>query len=129
VAQRSAPRPTERELDTGISLFLDQLAAALSGGPPSPEVIQAIGETATIHGGNLRDHGFTVSQVVHDYGDVCQAVTELAQESDASISVEDFHILNRCLDDAIAQAVAEHARRRERDIAEEGTMLAGVLAH
>jgi hypothetical protein len=24
--------------------------------------------------------GFTVSQVVHDYGDVCQAITELAVE-------------------------------------------------
>jgi signal transduction histidine kinase len=129
VAKRSAPRPTRRELDTGIPLFLDQLADALSGGPPSKEIIHAIGETATIHGGYLLDQGFTVSQVVHDYGDVCQAVTGLAQELDARITTEEFHILNRCLDDAIAQAVTEHTRRRELAIAEEGTLRSGVLAH
>jgi signal transduction histidine kinase len=129
VAQRFAPRPTERELDTGIPLFLDQVAEALSGGSPSKEVIDAIGETATIHGGQLLDQGFTVSQVVHDYGDVCQAVTELAQELDASITTEEFHILNRCLDDAIAQAVTEYTRRRVQTITDEGTMRSGVLAH
>jgi signal transduction histidine kinase len=129
VAQRSSPRPTQRELSSGIPLFLDQLAAALSGGPPSKEVIHAIGETATIHGGHLLEQGYSVSQVVHDYGDVCQAVTELAQETDALITTEEFHILNRCLDDAIAQAVTEHTRRREDAIAQEGTMRSGVLAH
>jgi signal transduction histidine kinase len=129
VTRRSAPRATQRELDTGIPLFLDQLATALSGGPPSREVIHAIGETAAIHGGYLLDQGFTVSQVVHDYGDVCQAVTELAQETDAPITAEEFHILNRCLDDAIAQAVTEHTRRREQALAQEGTIRSGMLAH
>jgi signal transduction histidine kinase len=129
VVQRRSPRPTQRELDTGIPLFLDQLAAALTGGPPSDEVIHAIGETATIHGGYLLDQGLTVSQVVHDYGDVCQVVTQLAQETDAPITTEEFHILNRCLDDAIAQAVTEHTRRREQAIVDEGTMRSGVLAH
>jgi signal transduction histidine kinase len=51
-----------------------------------------------------------VSQVVHDYGDICQTITALAAEQQAPISVEEFHILNRCLDTAIAEAVAEHAR-------------------
>jgi signal transduction histidine kinase len=129
VAQRPAPRATQRELDAGIPLFLDQLAAALSGGAPSQEVIHAIGKTATLHGGYLLEQGFTVSQVVHDYGDVCQAVTELAQETDAPITTEEFHILNRCLDDAIAQAVTEHTRRREEALAQEGTMRSGMLAH
>jgi hypothetical protein len=42
---------------------------------------------------------------VHDYGDVCQAITELAVELDATVSAADFHTLNRCLDNAIAAAV------------------------
>ena len=54
--------------------------------------------------------GYTVSQVVHDYGDVCQAITELAIEQKATISTEEFHTLNRCLDTAIAGAVSEHGR-------------------
>ena len=51
-----------------------------------------------------------MSQVVHDYGDVCQSITDLALQLEAPISVEDFRILNRCLDDAIASAVTEYGR-------------------
>ena len=61
---------------------------------------------------DLLRQGFSVSQVVHDYGDVCQAVTELAVELNAPISTEDFQTLNRCLDDAIAGAVTEYGRER-----------------
>jgi signal transduction histidine kinase len=49
---------------------------------------------------------------VHDYGDVCQAITELAVELNAPISTDDFRTLNRCLDDAIAGAVTEYGRER-----------------
>jgi signal transduction histidine kinase len=49
---------------------------------------------------------------VHDYGDVCQALTELAVELNAPISTDDFRTLNRCLDDAIAGAVTEYGRER-----------------
>jgi hypothetical protein len=54
--------------------------------------------------------GYTVSQAVHDYGDICQAITELALEQKAPITVKEFHTLNRCLDTAIAEAVTEQAR-------------------
>jgi hypothetical protein len=49
--------------------------------------------------------GYTVDQVVHDYGDVCQAVTELAVEHNKLIAAAEFRTLNRCLDNAIADAV------------------------
>jgi hypothetical protein len=39
--------------------------------------------------------GYTIDQVVHDYGDVCQAVTELASEQNTFIAVDEFHTLNR----------------------------------
>ncbi len=129
VASRSAPRATARELETGVPLFLDQLAAALHDARPSPGALRAIGDTAAIHGGHLLEQGFTVSQVVHGYGDVCQALTELAQETGAAITMEEFHTLNGCLDDAIAQAVTEYARLREQAISDEGNIRSGVLAH
>ena len=108
VSRRSLPLPTEAELAHGVPLFLDQLVAALrSGGDrPSP----AIADGALLHGQELLQHGFTVSQVVHDYGDVCQSITELALEVNAPIATEDFRTLNRCLDDAIASAVTEFGR-------------------
>jgi hypothetical protein len=50
-----------------------------------------------------------VSQVVHNYGDVCQSVTDLAMETGAPIATDEFRTLNRCLDDAIAGAVTEYS--------------------
>ena len=47
---------------------------------------------------------------MHDYGDICQAITEVAVEEQLPITTEEFHVLNRCLDTAIAGAVTEHAR-------------------
>src|SRR3954468_14605368 len=108
---RPWPSVSARELDHGVPLFLNQLSEVLlteqSGGAYSPG---AIGSGATRHGRDLLALGFTVSQVVHDYGDICQAVTELAVEQNAPITTEEFHTFNRCLDTAIAEAVTEHAR-------------------
>jgi hypothetical protein len=71
----------------------------------------AISWSAGQHGHERLRDGYSVSQVVHDYGDVCQAVTGLAGELDVTIGTDDFRTFNRCLDDAIAAAVSEYARR------------------
>jgi signal transduction histidine kinase len=130
VATRSIPPSTEREFDHGVPVFLDQLKDALRFGRiTSPE----IGKSAGQHGHDLLRQGFTVSQVVHDYGDVCQAITELAVELNASISTDDFRALNRCLDEAIAGAVTEYGRERtQSDINGEsarGAERLGFFAH
>lgn len=126
VAARPAPRATEEELQNGIPLFLDQLIDTLRLSQPSSD---AMAEGAIRHGRNLLKRGFTVAQVVHDYGGVCQAVTELAGETKAPITVDEFHTFNRCLDEAIAQAVTEYARTREQSITDEGTERLGNLSH
>jgi hypothetical protein len=105
VAARSAPQPTEAEIDHGVPLFLDQLCEELRRGP---SITHEISKSAMEHGHDLLLQGFTISQVVHDYGDVCQSVTDLAVELAAPISTDDFRTLNRCLDDAIAGAVTEY---------------------
>jgi signal transduction histidine kinase len=127
VAKRQAPRATERELLAGVPLFLDQLAETLRYAPPSMPA--TMDRTAALHGAALLGRGYTVGQVVHDYGDICQAITELACETDAKISTEEFHILNLCLDNAIAQAITEYARLRDRSNADAETERSGSLAH
>lgn len=107
VELRSIPTPTAAELEYGVPCFLDQLIDALREHASSGADIRT---SAARHGRDLHLQGFTVSQVVHDYGDVCQSITDLALELKAPISVEDFRILNRCLDDAIASAVTEYGR-------------------
>jgi signal transduction histidine kinase len=129
VAARLAPLATEDELKNGIPLFLDQLVEALAAATPSAETIRAIGKSATLHGSDMLQRGFTVAQVVQSYGDVCQAVTELAEETNAAIGVDEFHTLNRCLDDATAQAVTEYMRMREHSFTKGEIQRAGMVAH
>jgi hypothetical protein len=107
VAQRSTPPVTEAEIARGVPLFLDQLAGELRH---SASKTAEISEAAVQHGHDLLRQGFTVGQVVRDYGDICQAITDLAVEVAAPIATDDFRTLNRCLDDAIAAAVTEFGR-------------------
>jgi signal transduction histidine kinase len=129
VAARLAPLPTVDELKNGVPLFLNQLIEALCLARPSAETIGAIGKSAALHGRDMLKVGFTVTQVVRGYGDVCQAVTELADEKDVAITVEEFHTLNRCVDDATAEAVAEYTRLRERSFTKGETQRLGALTH
>ncbi|MDQ2980543.1 MAG: HAMP domain-containing histidine kinase [Acidobacteriota bacterium] len=130
VAQRPEPKVTEGELRHGIPLFLDQLIKTLrmeqttepmrsrevsgpSDGDKVESTLSEIGKTAAQHGRELQQRGFTVEQVVHDYGDLCQAITDLAFEHDAPISIDEFRTLNRCLDNGIAVAVTEFSSGRD----------------
>lgn len=126
VSKRAAPLPTHEELTLGIPHFLDELIAILTGGGHcSP----AIGRDAALHGEVRQQMGFTIAQVVHDYGDLCQVVTQLAIELRAPIGTDEFKTLNGCLDDAIAQAVTEYARVRQRAASEDETQRLGFFAH
>ena len=130
VLARPWPPPSSEETEHGIPRFLEQLSETLrleeSDTPFSPG---AMDSTATRHGRELLAMGFNVSQVIHDYGDVCQAVTELAIETKAPISPAEFHTLNRCLDDAIAAAVTEHGRLRDDVTSNLEAERLGQLAH
>ena len=130
VASRTVPKPTEVELKHGIPMFLDQLGDALRLAKSSSSVDHdQLGKAAGLHGGDLLRMGLSIGQVVHDYGDVCQVITQLAVQAGAPISGEEFRTLNLCLDDAIAGAVTEYARQRERTLVAEGTERLGILTH
>jgi signal transduction histidine kinase len=147
VAARGGPAADGLFLDHGIPRFLDQLIRTLrveqtsepmqsrkisgpSGGGP---VASEIAVTAALHGRELSVHGFTVDQVVHDYGDLCQAITDLAAEREVTIEIDEFRTLNRCLDNGIADAVTEYVFQRE-SVLENRSVTAlneqlGFLAH
>ena len=148
VAQRPRRAATPEQLKNGVPLFLKQLTKTLraereghsgdslrisgaSGGDSS--AVSEISVTATAHGKQLLELGYTVDQVVHDYGDLCQAVTDLAVERDALFSVEEFRTLNRCLDNAIADAVTEFSAQRDvtvsRRFSAEANERLGFLVH
>jgi hypothetical protein len=105
-AERSVSAPPTVVSDHAVSVCLQQLLGELHGAASQSEAIAA---GARLHGRDLMRNGFTVSAVVHNYGDVCQAITDVAVETSTRIESEGFRTLNRCLDDAIAAAVTAHA--------------------
>lgn len=129
VALRPRRAATVEQLSNGVPLFLAQLQRTLeaeegAGNAAESQRISGVsGETAlaasemgvsaTAHGKQLLALGFSVDQVVHDYGDLCQAITDLAFERDAPFSIDEFRTLNRCLDNAIASAVSAFTSQRD----------------
>ena len=127
---RPWPSASPEELENGVPLFLTQLSEKLrSESTGAAHSSGAIGAGATRHGRDLMALGFTVSQVVHDYGDICQAITELAIEQNAPITTDEFKTLNGCLDTAIAEAVTEHARITAEARSNEELERSGHVAH
>lgn len=148
VAKRPSRAATEQQLKNGIAIFLDQLirtlqveedrrqraSVAISGsadgnaGSPSE-----LARSAHLHGADLLALGYSISEVVHDYGDLCQAVTDLADELGEQFEVDEFRTLNRCLDNGIAEAVTEFSEQRDLVIADEQALemneRLGFLAH
>ncbi|MFC5496464.1 sensor histidine kinase [Caenimonas terrae] len=131
VAKRPRRAATSEQLRNGVPMFLEQLTRTLraeddgeaweslkisgsSGGDVAS--LSELGVTATAHGKELLQLGYTIDQVVHDYGDLCQAITDMAVERDAPFSVDEFRTLNRCLDNAIADAVTSFSVQRDADI-------------
>ncbi len=146
--QRAVPKATDEQLAYGIPLFLDQIIKTLQlersteplrsrsvsgpagGGVSGPS---EIGTAARHHGHELLQHGYTIDRVVHDYGDLCQSITDLAFEQRMAIQVDEFRTVNRCLDNAIADAVTEYAYERDQLIADSNTEALnerlGIFAH
>jgi len=137
VAKRFEPTGTPATIDHGVPLFLQQLVQTLRDeqstdvrtvdSEPTPAHTE-IGRAAALHGAELLRRGFTVDQVVHDYGDVCQCVTALAVEQNVAISTDEFRTLNRCLDNAIADAVAAFGSARQTSIDRQAESLQQRLA-
>ncbi|NVE00646.1 HAMP domain-containing sensor histidine kinase [Massilia sp. BJB1822] len=118
---------TAEQLQNGVPMFLEQLISILRSEqakyvndnidiPDSGDggiAHREMSTSATLHGKDMLALGFTVDEVVHNYGDLCQAITDLAVERKAPFSVDEFRTLNRCLDYAIACAVTEFSSQHD----------------
>jgi hypothetical protein len=88
-----------------------------------------LGQSAASHGTEMLHRGYRVDQVVHEYGDVCQAVTELAEELQFTIRPDEFRTLNQCLDNAIADAVTSYGSAAQGVIKNQSDDLQVRLVH
>ncbi len=128
VAARMAPTPSDAELEHGVPLFLDYITATLHS-----KLRGASAGDAPKQDDDMLRRGFTVAQVVHDCVDACDTISELAIERRVTISPDEFKALSACLDETVAEAVAQYGRRRELDLLAESNERAtedlGYLAH
>jgi len=88
----------------------DEPGMAMAAGQPKEA---ELAKSACDHGAEYSRLGYTLSHVVHAYGAICQAITELATKGNISIEAKEFHALNRCLDVAIAGAVTTYQSLRD----------------
>lgn len=114
-------------------MFLDQIIRTLQAerqgddaeslavsGPSSgdPDRHAEVGISAAIHGADLLKLGYTINELVHDYGDLCQAITDLSIDLNETFTIDEFRTLNRCLDNGIADAVTAFSENRDLVIAD-----------
>ncbi len=128
---------TPEEIARGVPLFLSQLTellredrrAAPGPGTSDERAHAVVGGDADRQGDALLRAGMTVAQVVEGYGDVCQAITELARELDATIGADEYRTLNLCVDVAAARAVTAFSTARDRQVEDREVERLGKLSH
>ena len=119
-------RPSDKKGMVKAANENDEEGIAMADGRPDEAEVAKI---AGRHGAELLRLGYTLTHVVHAYGAMCQSITALATTKSASITPNEFHHMNRCLDIAIAGAVTGFASHR--DIQEKSREVEhlGFLAH
>jgi len=127
----SGARANSEILERGLPIFFDNLIAVLRREEGlSPEGAPKDDSQATTERGQeLSRLDYTIAQVVYGYGAICQAITEMAKSLEVGVEAEEFGILNRCLDKAIAEAVTEFERARVVQAEVDESKRLGFLTH
>ncbi|MEO5667453.1 MAG: sensor histidine kinase [Bdellovibrionota bacterium] len=127
----AALRPNSTQLRSGLPIFFDQLVDVLKKQLSSVGTQDEceISDSAGAHGKELLRLGYTLTHVVHSYGAMCQAITEVASQTKATVTALEFHLLNRCLDIAIAGAVTEFESLRSLENKNREVVHLGAIAH
>lgn len=127
VALRPGRMASKLQLLNGVPMLLDQLIRTLAAENTSQSIVafgisgpengdlafSEIAISAVEHARELLALGFSVKQVVHDYGDLCQSITDLAIERKITFTIHEFRTLSRCLENATADAVTEFSYQRD----------------
>ncbi|MES2074572.1 MAG: hypothetical protein V4462_03045 [Pseudomonadota bacterium] len=104
-----------QQAEQGIALFIDQLIGTLKAKADGAAMARpsTLERNGAHHGADLLAMGYSIHQMAHGYGAVCQAVSDLAQERNELFTVDEFLTINRCLDKGITDAVDEFSLRHE----------------
>jgi signal transduction histidine kinase len=129
-------RNSSEEMERGLPVFYDELIEVLradteeSGEADNIAIESVHRASAERRGKESLKLGYSISQVVHGYGALCQAITQYVEEnSSQTTSPREFNRLNFCLDIAIAEAVTEFNRGQRENAQQDEVQRLGFLAH
>ena len=122
---------TSDAVEDGWGIFYDELIDLLKRDLPfefhSEKGVHT--SAAEKYGKEYLRLGNTVSEVVHSYSIICQAITGLATTLGFEITTREFRQLNLSLDTAIAEAVTEFEKGRRKAVDSAEIKRLGYLAH
>ena len=108
----SESKPTSTLLDQGLPIFYDEVIGVLER---TAKASKSSIESKDFHiknrirKGDAAEHGreslrlgYSISQVVHSYGAICQSITEFVGTKSFNVESQEFQDLNYSLDCAIA---------------------------
>jgi signal transduction histidine kinase len=126
-------------MEDGLPVIFDQLVEVLRRDHTfgiGPESGQDAADNRTSATKAAKDQGkeylrldYTVSEVVHSYGALCQAITGTASHKNFKITSTEFRHLNLALDTAIAEAVTEFQKVQTEAVSVAEVKRLGFLAH
>ena len=122
----STQKSVDKKRMVQAALDNDEPAMAnATGRPYEADLALAAGE----HGVEMLRLGYSLSHVIHAYGSICQAITELSTKKGSPITTSEFNDLNRCLDVAMAGAVTQYQAHKDIEIKDREVEHLGFLAH
>ena len=128
--QRRYPDRADEDLSHGFASFVDEVIIALRENASDSSGSAAPGESnAAEHAIARKRQGFDLSRVIHDYGLVCDSISELLNRCDEQPSAREFQILNRCIDEAVSQAAEAFWSETHEEDEQEKAQRLGFLAH
>ena len=121
------PDRTDEDLNHGFATFVDEVIDALRENASDSAAPRE--SNAAKHAIARKRQGFDLSRVIHDYGLVCDSISELLNKYDKQPSAREFQILNRCIDEAISHAAEAFWSETHEEDSQEKTERLGFLAH
>jgi signal transduction histidine kinase len=124
-------RVTSAAVEEGWGIFYDELVGLLKRDQPFEFHAEKGLHTleAEKQGKEYLKLGYTISEVVHSYGIICQAITSLATKLGFEITAREFQQLNLSLDTAIAESVSEYRKIGTENVDRAEIKRLGYLAH
>lgn len=121
------PEQSLRDADNYLPTLVDEILAGLSDPQIDGSGDPRIARSAAEHGRERQRFGSNIEFVVHDFGVICDGISEVARRLGMQIDAGDWQKLNRALDFGIARAISGfEALRREQEQRDSAAELGGV---